>query len=337
MKEWNGDVRVGTLGTVRLYGREHLWEIDATPDGSRPVYRLREFEIRPGGAVVLGRTIEGQTPKEAVDAARPEDADAATRYAAPAVFGLADVRAQLAELRDPCLAALPRRVRGGANASCGKCEQPLVDGSVAQSLFHACRVCVRCADSEPSAARESPTTSALASAATSLATAYSRAPVTPSTTRHAASAPVSASATESVASACRAPASAPAALRQAAVHTSAVSGRFAAALFTSGTTLTQFATCMAILDTPLPMSKTVYYSKEQPSLIEKLRAARDELLDRRIAELAARPHGPGVRVVIELDGSYSHRRNANECDALSAKGPKKARLTKEIDAVIPFG
>ena len=87
-------------------------------------------------------------------------------------------------------------------------------------------------------------------------------------------------------------------------------GAFAAALFSAGITYSQARTVEAATDAPPPMTKTNFYSIEQPAVARRARGKRNSLLDERTARLKGRI------ITIQLDGTWSHRRNAPEATVL---------------------
>ena len=62
------------------------------------------------------------------------------------------------------------------------------------------------------------------------------------------------------------------------------------------------------------MSKTAYYKFEQPAVIKRARDARNALLDLRTRQLH-RKRGKW-RLIIQVDGTWSHKRNAYEATVL---------------------
>ena len=87
-------------------------------------------------------------------------------------------------------------------------------------------------------------------------------------------------------------------------------GALAAALFSAGVTYSQACAVEVATDATPLMSRTAFYAVEQPAVMARARDKRNDLLDERTASLKGR------EITIQLDGTWSHRRNAPEATVL---------------------
>jgi hypothetical protein len=94
---------------------------------------------------------------------------------------------------------------------------------------------------------------------------------------------------------------------------SAMAQRLALGLCMAGSTMRQLETALAPLGCILPVGRQLYYNTAQPALSKAVAAVRNAVLTANQATVAA----AGGNVVVGVDGTWSHRREAAEASVLA--------------------
>lgn len=227
--------RPGTIGVASLFDKMTLWEIDTLDDGEL-LFRLRPTEA--GAHSTEPPTItpphEATTPAAAVSLIAP--AGTTTKYAAPAIFGLAAVAAQVKHLDDPAYTLQLAPPAGGVVPFCAGClsnTSPFLP-----RMFGARRLCSVCATQLHSVRRPEAETAVLAT-------------------------------------------------------------------HLSGITYSQAAAWHAVRNEPPPLPPATFY-RAQKTQAEVIARVRNDLLDEVLRNHRDRD------VTLAIDGTWSHRRNAQQ-------------------------